>query len=102
MKQNKPKELSFIARGYGKIHVVTSTYRHGDGLAVELVKNGEPFAVLSVNIPEAAHRLGPNEFFVKTWSENAEIANDALASGIFRYTGRTSGDTLSAPIWQFT
>ncbi len=45
--------------------------------------------------------LGDGEFFAKTWSENEEIAADALASGIFRDTGRTSGDIVNAPIWTF-
>lgn len=102
MKKETPKALSFPTRAYGTMTVYTPTYRTGDRLAVELVQeDGETFTMLSVNLPKSAHLLGPNEFFAKTWSENEEVAEDALASGIFRYTGRTSDDDVNAPIWTF-
>ena len=89
-------------RSFGTLHVITGAYRHDGRLAVELVhEDGEPVATLSVNMPESAHLLGEGEFFAKTWSENEEIAEDALASGIFRDTGRTSGDLVNASIWTF-
>ena len=97
------KVLSFSTRSFGTLHVITSAYRHGGRLAVELVhEDGEPVATLSVNMPECAHLLGQHEFFAKTWSENEEIVEDALASGIFRDTGRTSGEIVNARIWTFT
>lgn len=93
---------SFSTRHFGMATVTTSTYANGGRLAVELVdENGESITVLSVNIPESAHLLGENEFFVKTWSENEALAEDALASGIFRDTGRTSDEFLKARIWTF-
>jgi len=93
--------LTFKTRLFGTAHVVTGTYRNG-GLAVELVDDsGEPIATLSVNMPEGAHLLGENEFFAKTWSENGAIAEEALASGHFLDTGRTSGDVVNASIWTF-
>jgi hypothetical protein len=92
--------LSFTSRSFGKVNVLTSEYQRGGKLAVELVaENGEDIATLSVNMPEFSKLLGEGEFFAKTWSENGEIAADALASGIFRDTGRTSGDIVNAPIW---
>jgi hypothetical protein len=92
--------LSFETRHFGIAQVVTSPYRNGGKLAVELVdENGESIAMLSVNIPECSHVLGENEFFAKTWSENEEIAADALQSGIFQDTGRTSDGFLKARIW---
>ena len=94
--------LSFTSRSFGKVNVVTSAYQRGGKLAVELVaEDGEDIATLSVNMPECSQILGDGEFFAKTWSENEEIAADALASGIFRDTGRTSGDTVNAQIWTF-
>ena len=94
------KDLSFKTRHFGKALVITNAYRKGGSLAVELVDtNGEGLAMLSVNIPESSHLLGDNEFFVKTWSENEEIAKDALASGLFRDTGRCSDGFISAKIW---
>jgi hypothetical protein len=96
------KGISFATRDFGNVTVITSTYRNGDSVAVELVdENGESIATLSVNIPERAHLLGDGEFFAKTWSENAEIAEDALASGIFHDTGRRSDDNLNTQIWKF-
>lgn len=96
------ESFTFTSRIFGTVTVTKSTYAVNEALAVELFDNqGEPIAVLSVNLPEESYLLGPNEFFVKTWSENEEIARDALASGLFHATGRTSGHGLSAPIWTF-
>jgi hypothetical protein len=95
--------LSFETRHFGKAHVVKLAYAKGGKLGVELNDDrGEPMATLSVNIPESSHLLGENEFFAKTWSENEEIAEDALASGIFRDTGRESDGVLKAKIWTFS
>ena len=45
--------------------------KYGDGNNALIVNSTfEPFGKLSVNIPEQAHRLGPYDFFVKTWGEN--------------------------------
>jgi hypothetical protein len=77
-------------------------------MSVELVdENGESIAMLSVNFPESSHLLGENEFFAKTWEENEEIAEDALASGIFKDTGRRSSygfmsSLVNASIWTFS
>ena len=94
--------LSFATRLCGTANVVTNTYQRGGKLSVELVADsGEEIAMLSVNMPERSHLLGDGEFFAKTWSENEEIAEDALASGIFHDTGRRSDNIVSAPIWTF-
>lgn len=94
--------LTFKTRLFGTAHIVTGTYQNGERLAVEIVDaHGESIATLSVNMPEHAHLLGEHEFFAKTWSENGEIAEEALASGHFLDTGRTSGDVVNASIWTF-
>jgi hypothetical protein len=96
-------QLSFRTRHFGVAHVVTSAYQNGGALSVELIDGvGESIATLSVNIPESSHLLREKEFFAKTWGENEEIAEDALASGIFRDTGRKSDDFLEAKIWTFS
>ncbi len=101
MSKTKSENLSFVTRSFGRATVAINNYRKGGGLAVGLIdEDNEPLAVLSVNIPESAHLLGKNEFFAKTWSENEELAEDALASGIFSATGRTSGGLLNAGIWR--
>ena len=92
--------LSFYTRLCGTANVITNTYQRGGKLSVELAaESGEEIATLSVNMPECSHLLGNGEFFAKTWSENEEIAEDALASGIFRDTGRRSDNIVNAPIW---
>jgi hypothetical protein len=94
--------LSFNTRLCGTSNVVTNSYQHGGKLSVELVADdGEEIAVLSVNMPECSHLLSDGEFFAKTWSENESIADDALASGIFRDSGRRSDNIVNAPIWTF-
>jgi hypothetical protein len=51
-------------------------------LAVEAVTAaGEPYATLSVNMPPY-DKLPDGVFFVKDWSENADIAEALLASGL--------------------
>ena len=97
------EKSAFSTRRFGTATVVRSTYAEDGELAVTLFNDdGEELAVLSVNLPASSHLLGENEFFAKTWSENEEIAEDALASGIFRDTGRTSDDFLKARIWTFS
>ena len=103
MPRKSSKVLSFPTRQFGTAIVQKLAYQKGDHLAVQLDdENGEGLATLSINIPESAHLLGKDEFFAKTYSENETIARDALASGIFRDTGRTSGGALDAPIWVST
>lgn len=100
--------LSFLTRSFGTATVKTSTYVNGNAMSVEFVdKDGESIAMLSVNFPESAHLLGENEFFAKTWEENEEIAEDALASGIFKDTGRHGSygfmsTLINASIWTFS
>lgn len=101
MSTTKSEKLSFATRSFGRATVEISSYQKGGGLAVRLIdQDNEPLIVLSVNIPESVHLLGKNEFFAKTWSENEELAEDALASGIFSATGRGSGGFLNAAIWK--
>jgi hypothetical protein len=68
---------------------VNTKYRYDNGrMAVELFDgDGLPYATLSVNLPDAPE-LGPNEFYAKTWSENAPLRQPALDSGLFEDTGR--------------
>lgn len=92
---------SFPTTSFGIVHVVRHNYINNGALAIELVDaENESVVMLSVNLPEVAKELGPDEFFVKTWSENQEIAQDARRSGIFEITRRTSSDFLRCPIWK--
>lgn len=71
-------------------------------LAIMLMdEEGMRIATLTVNMPE--HKLEPGEFFVKTWSENQEIAADCLKSGLFEDTGkRVITGWVEAQVWRMT
>lgn len=63
-----------------RLTLVLSTYGNGN-LAVEAFLHGEPYATLSVNMPPY-DRLPEGVFFLKEWSENAEIAAAFVESGL--------------------
>lgn len=69
--------------------------------AIQLIiaDTGEPFCVLSVNIPECELEL--DEVLIKTWSENEGAARVARNSGLFQDTGKRfqTGFTV-AEIWK--
>lgn len=93
--------MNFETKNYGSVRVQQGYYQHGGHLAIKLIANeGTVAAVLTVNIPGL--KLRPGEFFVKAWSENALIAADALASGLFVDTGRrVATGHVKAQIWRF-
>ena len=67
---------------YGKSYqTVFHVSQHSNGrIALELVSDDiyrEPFATLTVNLPQA--KIGQDEIIVKTWSENEDVAKSALA-----------------------
>ena len=94
--------LSFPTTSHGTVSIRIGIYDGNEAMAVELYDNKEEFvSTLSVNIPEFAHELRSNEFFAKTWSENADLSADALASCLFEDTGRTRKlPWVIAPIWR--
>lgn len=86
-------------------------YGHVLGIRCEHYNNGRPalvltdhegiFAVVSVNIPEIA--LGPEEFLMKFYSENAAFEEPLRATGLFEDTGkRVSSGYVAIPIWQLS
>ena len=88
-----------IKTRYGDMDVDIALYKTG-GTAVILNQDGQRFATLSVNFPEV--ELEEGEFAVKTWSENEQIAEDALASGLFIDTGkRIRSGYVGASVWRF-
>jgi len=63
-------------------------YDNNKALAVELMSlDGESWAMISTNLPESAD-LPTDEFFLKNWSENEEIANELVRNGIIIPTGK--------------
>jgi hypothetical protein len=94
--------MRFKSSLFGLVQLVKSYYRGGRMALRVTDMEGLPLAILTVNIPQAEHLLKKNEFFVKTWSENAEIAADALKSGLFKNTGSVvEVGNVTAQIWRF-
>ena len=67
------------------VRLTTGRYPNGR-LAVQLTEHGEPFATVSVNIPEVP--LARDEFFVKVYSENEGLLDELLRVGAIHFTGR--------------
>jgi hypothetical protein len=81
-----------------KVFLYVTTYVDGRLAIVGTLEDGEPFATLTVNLPEEA--LEPGQFFAKTWSENEEFASICLASGLFTDTGvRAITGFVLAEVW---
>jgi hypothetical protein len=69
------------------------------GVTIELQDEIEPWATVTVNLPDAA--LEPGEFTVKTWSENESLRGPLLATGLFVDTGkRIPTGFVSAEVWR--
>lgn len=99
---NRALDKRFRYDGQEMVVYVNHYATEGHPMAVIIESSlGEPYAALSVNIPEASPRLKPGQFFAKTWSENAMIAIAALASGIFVDTGlRIPTGFVEAHLWE--
>jgi|SRR5579862_1416045 len=103
---NNPKKNYFHTANYGNVLMQMGRYPIGGATYIQLVGKdkypGEPIATLTVNLPNNNKMLNKGEFFVKTWSENEMIANDALKSGLFVDTGRrVETGYVEAQIWKF-
>ncbi len=97
---NNTTTVSFSTASFGKVTARFESYTNGGTMAVEIYDEEDDFVtMLSVNLPEFQSELASNEFFAKIWSENEEIARDALASGVFKDTGRRVG-FINAPVWK--
>lgn len=92
--------MKTINTTYGRATIKDLKYTNGRR-AIQLIdyEDGSPIACLTVNLPN--NNLEPDEFFVKTWSENEEIAKDCLKSGMFIDTGkRVSTGFVQAQVWK--
>lgn len=100
----------FQSRRWGRVHVQRATYGGSDGPVAVILQceDGEPLATLSVNMykPECSHDssdLPADCFYVKAWSENEAIADEALRSGLFAIRtdlGCARSGFITAPVWQ--
>lgn len=101
---------NFQSRRWGAVRVVRATYEGSKGPTAIVLQcdDGEPLATLSVNMytPECSHdstALPADCFYVKQWSENEELAKDAMASGLFKLRDdlpAARSGYVSAPVWQ--
>ena len=84
-----------------EVYFLVERYRTNGRAAIDLFTKpeNEPFATLSVNIPDVI--LKEREVLIKTWSENEKVADAARKSGLFRDTGkRVSTGFVEAQIWE--
>ncbi len=67
-------------------------------IAIELIEeSGEPYAMLSVNIPDC--NIEPDEIIIKDYSENSGIPEQVFKCGLFENTGKFE-QNLNCPIWK--
>jgi len=94
-------KLELSAWGTIELEMLKGSYTNGR-LAIMLVDGKEPFAVLTVNIPELHQQS--HEFFVKTWAENEELTQALLEqTDLFVNTGRSVPlGFVQADIWHFS
>jgi len=93
--------MNMQTTSYGVANVVTTRYNDGNLAVLLNDKFGSPLAKLSLKLPDCGLELGENQFFAKTYSENAEIAEDALASGLFKQTTiSVKNGWMTYPIWE--
>jgi len=76
--------------------------KYGNNRTAVIVNDsdGQQYAVLSVNIPEAD--LEDGEFIVKNYSENQDIARSVFKTGWFVDTGKkVRTGFVEVPVWRF-
>jgi len=97
-------KISMQLTGHIPIEVELRKGRYTNGrLAICLieVKSGEPWCDLTVNLPDS--ELDDGEFFVKTWSENADTTTALIEqTDLFINTGRiVPTGYVNANVWKF-
>lgn len=100
-RNGRPYSIGRIQTACGPTDVLLGSYANGTPAVQFAGPDDEPHGTLSTNVPDQAHVLQPGEFFAKTYSENASLAEAALSSGLFADTGRTVRcGYLTLPIWR--
>jgi hypothetical protein len=72
------KEIGFN----GKVTVARFAYNNNVPALVVYDEEGEELVRASVNLPEFATALKPNQTFIKTWSENEGLLEALQEAGI--------------------
>ncbi len=100
---------TYQSKRWGTVVVLRGHYGHAEGPpAITLLCEGEPLATLSVNMyrPECSRDskdLPADCFYVKTWGGNEQLAEEALASGLFvarKDLPEAQSGYVTAPVWQ--
>ena len=99
-----PVKLPIIFEGR-RAYLHGGTYTKNQRMALWMSRNPDPEAtedqeyMLTTNLVNDS--LEPGEFFVKTWSENEELAPACMASGHFIDTGkRVPTGWCEAQVWR--
>ena len=91
LNESASKSKTFVLNLFGsdeELYFDFNNYANSNALAVQLMSPMEgPYAVVSVNLPESK-LLAPDEFFMKSWSENEQIAQQLVEKGIVQPTGK--------------
>lgn len=102
------KDAKSMAAGKVKIwdmelEIVLGKYIKGGQLHVALVgPEGDPCGDFSTNGKAYGAQLGEDEFCVKTWSENEDMVEPMMGTGLFEDTGRRChSGYVEVPIWRF-
>jgi len=88
--------------GFTELELKKGKYGNGRlAIWLEEPKTGEPWCKLTVNMPE--DHLEDGEFFVKTWSENADTTTALMCqTDLFSNTGRiVPAGYANACVWRF-
>jgi hypothetical protein len=86
-----------IKTSFGEVTIEYAKYSNGRTAVQLFLQEGKLLATLTVNLPE--EHLGPGEFFVKGWSENAKIIEECRPH--FIDTGkRVSTRFVTAEVWK--
>ncbi len=91
-------QISFLGKSY-RVEPVAMRYTDGN-LAIQVLSDSGVFGMLSTNVDGV--QLAPNEFCVKTWSENDPWALEIVSQcPQFEDTGRTfRSGFVSGPIYR--
>jgi hypothetical protein len=100
IKTKAPLTLDTRYGGGCPVKLLAARYSANDRIALMLVSNdglGEPVATITCNIPSA--KLEPFEVIVKDWSENEDMEDWLIDSGIAYATGKVvHSGFVQAPI----
>ena len=94
-----PKHLHFKHAGK-QLRLKQMAYTDGNAALVIEDMDGQPYGKLSVNVPEIP--LGKNEYIIKNYSENIELAANIYKQGWFDDSGiRVKSGFVEMPIWKW-